>query len=195
MITVILANIGQLPALRSGDWLAPCFLLFCLMIGLLMGLSIGTARLEVSACGSRIYHISELFKRSKLLIVKILALLGIRICLFLLKLQLPIKKTLLKLELLIEKLFLESVSNPRSEPHSQERAKDCRSYACKEKFVSHKSIDLSANDSDEPCRRGRQPFRTGAVRHWLGRLDGLFSCFRGCRRMCRQRESRVPEPK
>jgi len=32
-------------------------------------------------------------------------------------------------------------------------------------------IALQANDSDEPCRRETQSFRTGAVRHWLGRLD------------------------
>jgi hypothetical protein len=35
-------------------------------------------------------------------------------------------------------------------------------------------IHLQSNDSDEPCRRGRQSFRTGAERHWLGRLDRPF---------------------
>ena len=175
---------GALALLVSTGWLAPCFLFFCLMIGLLMGLSIGNARFEVSESGSRIYHISELLKCSKLLVMKILALLRIRICLFLLKLQLPIKKTLLKLELLIEKLFLESVSNPRREPHPQKRAKDCGSYAGKEKFVSHKSIDLSANVKAELRRPANKMWGSigghgttygGPGRRWLGRLDGPSS--------------------
>lgn len=149
MIAAIIAESGATVAVGSGVWLAPLFLFFCLMIGLLIGFAI-EAPTEVTKPCSRIYHITELLKRCNLLFVQALSLLGLRLRLSLLKLQLLIKELPLVIKLPFKQGLLKPMRDARGKPHAEQRPKYSRPNTGEKEFVSHRENDSSANKQAEP---------------------------------------------
>ena len=134
---------------RCSAWLAVVFLVWCLIVGLTLGLLIGRWRMnrsaEVSTRCSGVNHVSELLEGLKLFFVQLLTVGRIRLRLLLLKLQLLVKKALLKLELLPQQLLLEWMRDAWSEPHAKESAENGRANSGKEKLVCHRRVVTTAN--------------------------------------------------
>jgi hypothetical protein len=72
---------------------------------------------------------------------------GIRLRLHFMKGQLLVQQTLLKLELVVHQLLLEPVRDAWRQPDANESAKNCSANTGKEKFVTHRRVVMSANNT------------------------------------------------